>query len=144
MYMIGQLAALRDRTCTIAELHRTVAVDSARRIESLTPVEPRRASEQEARPSRIAIVGMSCILPKARDLRSYWENILNKISGISEIPPSRWDSALYFDADRSAPDKIYSKWGGFLDEELFDPLEFGMPPSSLASSSGPSIGRAPR
>ena len=28
------------------------------------------------------------------------------------------------------PDKIYSKWGGFLDELPFDPTEFGIPPSA--------------
>ena len=26
-----------------------------------------------------------------------------------------------FDADRQAKDKIYSKWGGFLDDLVFDP-----------------------
>ncbi len=32
-----------------------------------------------------------------------------------------------------AKDRIYSKWGGFLEDVLFDPLVFGMPPNSLLS-----------
>ena len=35
---------------------------------------------------------------------------------------ARWDWRAYFDADRRARDKIYSKWGGFLDDVPFDPM----------------------
>ena len=45
----------------------------------------------------------------------------------------RWDWRLYYDADPKAPDKIVSKWGGFLPDVAFDPLRYGMPPSSLRS-----------
>ena len=55
------------------------------------------------------------------------------MSGISEIPKERWDWRLYFDENRQARDKIYSKWGGFLDEIRFDPLTYGIPPKSLKS-----------
>ena len=34
---------------------------------------------------------------------------------------------------RKAKDKIYSKWGGFLDDVAFDPMKYGMPPASLRS-----------
>jgi len=34
---------------------------------------------------------------------------------------------------RDAPDKTYSRWGGFIDDVAFDPIEFGMPPNSLSS-----------
>ena len=134
MYMIGQVAALRSRTCRIEELHRDVSLGATGRIESLrgaSHVELR--PEHEERPSAVAIVGMSCILPKAPDLEHYWENILAKVDAITEIPKERWDWELYFDADPRAKDKIYSRWGGFLDDQTFDPVEFGMPPNSLKS-----------
>ena len=38
-----------------------------------------------------------------------------------------------FDADPNAPDKIYSKWGGFLEETPFDPVRYGIPPKVLAA-----------
>ncbi len=85
------------------------------------------------RPSDIAIVGMSAILPGAGDVRTFWENTLKGVDAITEIPPDRWDWRTYYDADPKAPDKVISKWGGFLPDVPFDPLRYGMPPSSLTS-----------
>ncbi|MBS0561714.1 MAG: nitronate monooxygenase, partial [Proteobacteria bacterium] len=131
MYMIGQSAVLRDKAITVAELHRAVGDEAEallREKAGLAPAAPRRAAPP---PADIAIVGMSAILPDARTLSDYWENILGKIASVREIPPDRWDWQLYFDADRGAKDKIYSKWGGFMPDVTFDPLRFGMPPVSI-------------
>src|SRR4051812_25902683 len=84
-------------------------------------------------PSDVAIVGMSAIMPGAGDVRTFWENTLRGLDAIIEIPEDRWDWRLYYDADPKAPDKVISRWGGFLPEVPFDPLDYGMPPSSLAS-----------
>ncbi len=132
MYMIGQVAALRSRTCRVEELHREVSLGATERIEALRGTRHVESMpELDERPSAVAIVGMSCILPKAPDLRQYWDNILSKVDAITEIPKDRWDWELYFDSDPRAKDKIYSRWGGFLDNQTFDPVEFGMPPNSL-------------
>jgi acyl transferase domain-containing protein len=87
----------------------------------------------EQRPSDIAIIGVGAVLPRAETARSFWENIINGVDAISEIPPHRWDWRLYYDADRQAPDKIYSKWGGFLADMPFDPMRYGIPPASIKS-----------
>ncbi|MEW6298391.1 MAG: SDR family NAD(P)-dependent oxidoreductase [Thermodesulfobacteriota bacterium] len=133
MYMIGQVAALRQRTCTIADLHHDVAVGGSERLseaaEEATEEMPRRA----ARPVDVAIIGMACLLPKAPDLKRYWENILHKVDAITEIPPERWDWRRYYDPNPGTPDKVYSKWGGFIDAVPFDPTRYGMPPNTLAS-----------
>jgi acyl transferase domain-containing protein/NAD(P)H-dependent flavin oxidoreductase YrpB (nitropropane dioxygenase family) len=134
MYMIGQAAALREATTTIDELHREVAEGSSMRLvgaQEDEPVQSRRLPT--ARPSAVAIVGMACLFPKAPDLESYWENILDGVDAISEIPAQRWDWQRYFDSDPASPDKIYSRWGGFLDDVSFDPLSYGLPPKALAS-----------
>ncbi|MFB8790594.1 MAG: beta-ketoacyl synthase N-terminal-like domain-containing protein [Potamolinea sp.] len=52
---------------------------------------------------------------------------------MTEIPQSRWDWRLFYDPDKKARDKIYSKWGGFIDDVPFDPMRFGIPPKSLKS-----------
>ncbi len=85
------------------------------------------------RPADVAIVGMSAIMPGAPNLRRFFENILDKTSAITEVPADRWPAERYFDADRSAPDKIASKWGGFLPDVPFDPTRYGIPPASVAS-----------
>jgi acyl transferase domain-containing protein/NAD(P)H-dependent flavin oxidoreductase YrpB (nitropropane dioxygenase family)/NAD(P)-dependent dehydrogenase (short-subunit alcohol dehydrogenase family) len=134
MYMIGQVAALRDRTCTVEELHRDVSIGGSERLVEID--EPRWGDievQYEERPSDIAIIGMACLLPKANDLKVYWDNILNKVNAITEIPEDRWDWRAYFDPDPKARDKIYSKWGGFLDQVPFDPMRYGIPPAALSS-----------
>ncbi len=130
LYMAGQVAALRNKTTTVKDLHNDVSVGSSEILSSL-PIDEDGIPSQK--PSDIAIVGMSCILPKAGDLRIYWENILDKVDAITEVPPDRWDWRLYFDEDSKARDKIYSRWGGFLDDIVFDPVTYGMPPNSLRS-----------
>lgn len=133
LYMIGQVAALRHNPCTMAELHHEVANESMGLLTAQVDSEQIKTRPRAAKPSQIAIIGMSTLLPKARDLQIFWANILNRTNAITEVPASRWDASLYFDSDRDARDKIYSKAGGFLDDILFDPLEFGIPPNSLPS-----------
>ena len=53
---------------------------------------------------------MACLLPKAPNLQTYWENILNKVDAVREVPPERWNWNLYYDSDPKAKDKIYSRW----------------------------------
>ena len=79
----------------------------------------------------IAIIGQAAIFAKASTLTEYWDNILNKIDGITDVPPSRWDPADYYDPDPKAEDKTYCKVGGFIPDIDFNPLEFGLPPNLL-------------
>nr|WP_204368456.1 type I polyketide synthase [Neosynechococcus sphagnicola] len=134
MYMIGQVATLRSQILTVRNLHQDVAVRSGQLLAKL----PQSiGSESNApglsQPSDIAVIGLGTLLPKAQYPAAFWENILRKVDAITEIPAHRWDWRLYYDADRRAKDKIYSKWGGFIDEIPFDPMRFGIPPKSLRS-----------
>jgi len=131
MYMLGQVATLRDRVTDIETLHREVTADAAALIDEFQQRVAAPASGVEAAPADIAIIGIACVLPKANTHHDYWENILAKLDAITEIPLHRWDWRLYFDANRETKDKIYSKWGGFLDDLAFDPMQYGMPPKSI-------------
>jgi acyl transferase domain-containing protein/NAD(P)H-dependent flavin oxidoreductase YrpB (nitropropane dioxygenase family) len=132
VFMIGQVAALRQSVCSIAELHREVSEGSTQALAALAPrIEAVDHSVPPA--SAIAIVGMGTILPGAGDLPTFWANVLNKVDAITEVPESRWDWKRYYSQDRSTRDKVYSRWGGFLTDVPFDPVVFGMPPSTLRS-----------
>lgn len=133
MYMIGQVATLHDHISSIEELHRDLAIGGTARLHALPVNTAEPTQRDERRPCDVAIVGMSCLLPKAPDLRTYWENILNKVDAIGEVPADRWDWERYFDPDRKARDKIYSRWGGFLEDVAFDPTQYGIPPNALRS-----------
>ena len=130
MYMTGQAAVLSDGTQTVAGLHADVSEGSRKLLGAAARAAPRRARRRTKRED-IAIIGIACLYPEAAGMRAYWQNILNRLDTIREVDPSRWDPALYFDADRGAEDKAYSKWGGFLGEFQFDPLEYGIPPATL-------------
>lgn len=132
MYMIGQVAALHDSVHTVADLHHEVAGGAAAYLGDRNELPP-VLDVPVPPPADVAIVGMACILPGAANLQEYWTNILNKMDAITEVPPERWDWRRYYDPDQSAQDKVYSRWGGFIAGVPFDPLDFGMPPSTLPS-----------
>jgi acyl transferase domain-containing protein/phosphopantetheinyl transferase len=82
-------------------------------------------------PEHVAIVGMACIFPGAPDVKTYWQNIISKVNAISD-PPSDWEAERFFDPGSPEYDRIYCKRGGYLgDLARFDPLEFGIMPSSV-------------
>ncbi|MEW5987408.1 MAG: polyketide synthase, partial [Chloroflexota bacterium] len=76
----------------------------------------------------IAIVGVGAILPEAADAPTFWENVLHKRYSISEVPPERWSITDYYDPDPKAPDKTYSKIGGWVRGFQFDWKRFRIPP----------------
>ena len=87
--------------------------------------------EREGRPFDIAIVGMACMYAGAGDLHTYWKNILNKTNSLREIPAGRWKWEHYYDPSNKGRDAVNSRWGGFIEDALFDPLQYGIPPNCL-------------
>ncbi len=81
-------------------------------------------------PTDIAIIGMSALYPGAKDLQTYWQNILNKVDAVHDAPDS-W-AVPYFDPNSTANDRIYTRKGGFLgDLAEFNPVEFGIMPNAV-------------
>lgn len=85
-------------------------------------------------PIAVAIVGLGAILPDAPDVPSFWKNIQARRYSITEVPPERWRPDLYFDPNPSAPDKTYSKIGGWVRDFKLDARSMGIaiPPRTLA------------
>lgn len=130
MYMIGQVAGLRQQAVSLAQLHEDVS-RGARKV--LVDCQP-PALPQALHSEPIAIVGMACIYPGAADLESYWGNIVAGRDLVREVPASRWNAELYYQAgEEVGAGKTPSKWGGFIDPQPFDPLRYGIPPQSLAA-----------
>ncbi len=85
--------------------------------------------------SPLAIIGISCLFPKAEDLRTYWANIKNGVDAISPVPEhSHWKVADYFSPDPKAPDRTYARRGGFLSPVDFVPMEFGIAPKDVEAT----------
>jgi acyl transferase domain-containing protein/acyl carrier protein len=113
--------------------HREIAEEDTAYLDRKIAGIDKVAAKSGVRPSDIAIIGMAAVFPGAGDVEQFWSHTLQGIDAIIEVPPDRWDWRLYYDPDPKAPDKIISKWGGFVPDVTFDPLKYGMPPSSLPS-----------
>ncbi|MGE3166250.1 MAG: SDR family NAD(P)-dependent oxidoreductase [Planctomycetota bacterium] len=84
--------------------------------------------------SPLAIVGISCLFPKADGLEKYWANIKNRVDAITEIPATHWRPDDYFDDDPKSPDRTYARRGGFIDPVAFNPLEYGIAPKDIEAT----------
>ncbi|HEY2759374.1 MAG TPA: nitronate monooxygenase, partial [Pirellulales bacterium] len=132
LYMLGQVAALRGSTCTIRALHEAVCYGAVELLKKLRPsVDAEKHSPPPPRPMDIAIVGMSCLVPGADSPAQLWNNLLKRHDPIGIIPADRFNYEQWYDPDRSARDRICSKWGGFVRDIPFDPLKYGIPPAAL-------------
>ncbi len=75
----------------------------------------------------IAIVGVGAILPDAPNAPAFWNNVKTGRYSITDVPADRWNPSSYFDADATAPDKTYSKIGGWVREYPWDPMKWRLP-----------------
>ena len=130
LYMTGAVTALLHDKTTIAAIHHGVTEGSAAILEQI-PVPEHPVANQK--PADIAVVGMAGVFPGAADVDEYWRNILFGRDNITEVPPERWSTDLFYRKDAKDTDHVVSKWGGFIDAVDFDALEFGITPQSLAS-----------
>jgi acyl transferase domain-containing protein len=78
----------------------------------------------------IAVVGMSCRLPQAPDVKAFWELLRAGSSGLGPIPSGRWSSSS--PEQRGLPPAVTR--GGFLpDVSGFDATFFGISPREAAA-----------
>ncbi len=89
----------------------------------------KRKNSEEDKTKDVAVIGMSGRYPKSKNLQEFWENLANGVNCITEIPPDRWNWLEHYSPEKGVPGKIYTKWGGFLEDiDKFDPLFFKISP----------------
>ncbi len=138
---IGVLQLLNRETQTWTTADREhllmVAHHAARAIENTdvfqtTQLRAVAGARAKARPPAepIAVVGMACRFPGGVTTpEQLWELLMQGTDAITEVPASRWDVDAYFDPEPGVPGKMYTRWGGFLDEvDRFDAEFFGISP----------------
>ena len=78
----------------------------------------------------IAVVGLGLRFPgSVHTLSDFAQMLETGTEGIGEIPNSRWDNSLYFDAEQGKPGRICTHSGGYLDQiDQFDPKFFAISP----------------
>ena len=82
----------------------------------------------------IAIIGMACVFPGARNLDEFWENLRAGRDAIVDAPPERIEPQ-FFEHAAGELDRLYCRRGGFIGETLeFDPLRWGLMPIAARGS----------
>lgn len=80
----------------------------------------------------IAIIGMSCIFPGAPSLKHFWQNIINGVDATRDPDEREWNAEFFRNKSDTEFGRVYCTRGGFItDYAAFDPLEFGIMPSSV-------------
>ncbi|OKH26445.1 type I polyketide synthase [Chroogloeocystis siderophila] len=77
----------------------------------------------------IAIIGIGCRLPGAKNPESFWHLLRYGVDAITEVPKERWDVDKFYNPQPATPGKMNTRWGGFLEQvDRFDPSFFGISP----------------
>ena len=102
----------------------------AAKVSPAVSSEPNRDGARAAEDDSVAIIGMACRFPGGADNpEAFWKFLVEGGDAIVETPPERWNNDLFFDPDPAVPEKMNTRWGGFLQGiDQFDPGFFGISP----------------
>ena len=121
-FMSGACAGLIGKVRDLPSLHRELAEGplslnepfagpSSRRVEQ----GPARVAPADGSGERIAITGMSIVNALGQSPEEIWAASLAMESGITLVPPARWDHSLFYDPRPRVTDKTYCQVGAFVD-----------------------------
>jgi malonyl CoA-acyl carrier protein transacylase len=87
------------------------------------------ASQSVSR-DRVAITGMSVINALGKSPEEVWAACVAMKSGVTRVPPSRWNHDLFYDPRPRMADKTYCQVGAFVDFQV-SRNELGIPPQDF-------------
>ncbi|MGZ6220863.1 MAG: nitronate monooxygenase, partial [Syntrophales bacterium] len=111
----------------VGSIAKTLKIPSSGVGREVKPVATHRDDRE-----RVAITGMSILNTLGKSPEEVWAASLAMKSGITLVPPSRWDHALFYDPRPQVPDKTYCKVGAFLDFQI-SRNDLGIPPHDFRS-----------
>lgn len=78
----------------------------------------------------IAIIGIGCRFPGGVTTpEAFWQLLAEGRDAISEVPADRWALKDFYDPDTARAGKMYTRYGGFVDNvDRFDAAFFGISP----------------
>ena len=78
----------------------------------------------------VAVVGVGCRFPGGvTGTASFWQLLLDGNDAVTEVPANRWDADEFYDRNPLAPNRMTTKWGGFVSDVAgFDAEFFGITP----------------
>ncbi|MBR3772655.1 MAG: SDR family NAD(P)-dependent oxidoreductase, partial [Clostridium sp.] len=137
-YLATQLSNMNEAESSLNEAEKpNIAQNKAeeRKEEKAVYVEPLPDSSEMMHEQTVvdkepvAIIGMSGRFSGVgEELEDFWNVLKECRSEICQIPGDHWDVTDWYDTERSASSKTYSKWGSFIEVDTFDPAFFGISP----------------
>ncbi len=124
-FLAGDSLAFLDPDLTINEVHHRFFHEKDGLYRNLGQAEVFSSPTAQMNDD-IAVIGAGCVLPDAHDPETLWRNIIEGVYSIRDMPEDRLDSSLFFDTDRQAEDKTYTKIAGCITHFTFDHARFGM------------------
>lgn len=84
---------------------------------------------------KIAIIGLSCLVPGAKTPEEFWENLINQKKVITEADETQMgvDADLFFSLEKGKEDRFYCKRGGYIRDFQFDANGYDLPTDFLTS-----------
>lgn len=84
--------------------------------------------------NEIAIVGVACRFPNAKNKYEFWSNLVNGVDSVDIVSNDRWDAEKFFSPDVMEQDKTYCKWLGALEDiDKFDNNFFNISPREASN-----------
>lgn len=113
---------LRGRVASLSPEQRALL---GSKLAKSAPVNASRTSTEA-----IAIVSVACRLPgNVRSPDDFWRLLVEGRDAVTDVPADRWDAAALFSPGLDQPDRMNTRWGGFLDGlDQFDAAFFGISP----------------
>jgi acyl transferase domain-containing protein/NAD(P)H-dependent flavin oxidoreductase YrpB (nitropropane dioxygenase family)/NAD(P)-dependent dehydrogenase (short-subunit alcohol dehydrogenase family) len=116
-FMSGSVSGVLNRVLSVSEFHRDLAEGTLElsvpeweeREEPAPGPRPRSRGDRE----RVAVTGMAVVNSLGTSPKEIFEASVAMRSGITTVPPSRWDHSLYYDPDPRVRGKTYCNVGAF-------------------------------
>ena len=135
-FMSGAVAGAVNHVQSIAAFHRSLAEAPLELTLPEKTVRPApiaiRAHAQHENGERIAITAMALVNSLGNSPKEIWETSLSGRCGIIEVPRSKWNHDLYYDADPRARGKTYCNVGAFQNIDI-SRKELGIAPQDFRS-----------
>jgi NAD(P)H-dependent flavin oxidoreductase YrpB (nitropropane dioxygenase family) len=133
-FLVGDSLAFLEPGLTIADIHhryfheKNVLFNNLNRLEALTSPDNQINDE-------IAVIGAGCVLPDAPNPEALWQNVITGRYSITTMPEDRLNPDLFYNEDRQAEDKTYTRMAGVVRDFTFDHEAFGFTDDQAATMS---------
>ncbi len=88
-----------------------------------------RGQDRDGGRDDIAVVGMACRFPGARNLNEYWRLLTDPRAQFGRVPDTRWRADAFLSEDFRDTSAAYTDTMALLpDVDRFDAAHYGIPP----------------